>query len=274
MKIQKDTSLIPEEARKGKRFLVKNISLIIPAFNEADVLEDTLESLYAWTPSPGTSLLEIIVIDDGSSDTTGALLETAVGHYDRLVILRNNDNRGKGYSVRRGVLESKGDIIGFTDADLAYDPSQYNAFIDYLLDNPVDMCAGSRHLIANSGLDNYSTRRLFSSHIFQFIIRCLGLTSVTDSQCGIKFFTSAVRDRIFPFIRQTGFTFDVEMLYRCRQLGLSVAEIPVIMQKQSHSTIRLRKQAPRMLLDLIRIRLASFSNDSRDDLPSKSKSLQ
>ena len=148
---------------------MKSISIIIPAFNESALISNTLRAISAWTPPAGCSLKEILVIDDGSHDSTAAKVGELTAEISSLKLLVNDGNRGKGFSVRRGVLASEGDIIGYTDADLAYDPAQYNAFIEGILHQKADIVAGSRHLQYDSGLSHYSRRRVLSTYGFQLI---------------------------------------------------------------------------------------------------------
>ncbi|MBN1552041.1 glycosyltransferase [bacterium] len=233
---------------------MKSVAIIVPAFNESQTISNTIRALADWTPPSGVKLTEIIVVDDGSSDNTNELIQTAIIHHPQVICLKNSRNLGKGYSVTRGILHATADIVGFTDADLSYPPSLYDEFILPFLNGNIDVVVGSRRHPKHYGYRQYPFKRRAATHFFQLFIRMLGLTTVSDSQCGLKFFTRDAANRVFSRTMCSGFSFDVELLFLCRRYGFNVREIPVEMEEQRPSTIRLTSQVPRMLMDLLKIR--------------------
>ncbi|MBN1356413.1 glycosyltransferase [bacterium] len=234
-----------------------SITLVIPAYNEESTLPATLERLTAWNVAPGAGLLEIVVVDDGSTDGTAGVVSEWSRREERIRLLKNDGNHGKGFSVCRGMRDARGDITGFTDADLAYSPDQYNALVIPLLRGDADIALGTRRL--TSARSAYPRSREYSSRVFQWIVAMLGLKTGSDSQCGLKFFNRKAVDGIFPKVTCTGFAFDVEVLHIARRLHLKFVEVPVRMHPQLRSsTIRLRSQVPRMLRDLFRIRFSRY----------------
>ncbi len=234
-----------------------SVALVIPSYNESLVLPMTIKTIMQWNPLPGLSLKEIIIIDDGSSDDTGRTTEKLAEEFSCVRLLRNPVNKGKGFCIRRGMTASESDIIGFTDADLSYDPSQYNSFLREIVAHRSDIVIGSRNINPKAGYHGYSLQRKISNTVFRLIVRTLGLTRASDSQCGIKFFTKKAAKQLFTLSVCNGFAFDVEILYLGTKLNYRISEVPVEMREKRPSTISLRTQAPKMFLDLLKIRLNS-----------------
>jgi len=238
---------------------LSSVTIVIPAYNEALIIGNTITELLNWLPEPGYELVEVIVVDDGSFDDTAEVTHQFVKQDTRVKLLQNSGNMGKGFSIRKGVLTGQGDLIGFTDADLAYKPFQYNAFVKKLHDGS-DVVVGSRRISTDSGLQKYPWRRQYATHIFQMLISLLGLTTVSDSQCGVKFLKASEAKNLFSSLKCNGFAFDVELLYLAKQYGMTVDEVPVKMDPQRPSTIQLRNQVPKMLMDLIAIRFRKYED--------------
>ena len=234
------------------------IGIVLPAFNEELSLKNSVEEILHWQPPSGSIFHELLVIDDGSSDQTAKIINTISENEAKVKLIQNSQNRGKGYSVRRGLLESTSDICGFTDADLAYGTEYFSSFVEIIAKRNADYVIGSRRLIPKTGYKEYSFSRRASTSVFKMIVNALGLTDVSDSQCGIKFFNRRTIESIIPQLIQDGFTFDVEMLYLARRYNLHVVEFPVEMKPQRPSKIQLRKESLAMLLDLIKIRFHKY----------------
>lgn len=231
--------------------------MVIPAYNEAARLTSTLSRLAVYF-EPQPREVEILIVDDGSSDATAAVLRSSpppASRHLRWRMLQNGANRGKGYSVRHGMTEARGRRLLFTDADLAA-PIEELAKLETALDAGADIAIGSRHpeLIAH----RQSRTREFAGRGFNRLVRWgLGL-DFHDTQCGFKLFTRAAARRIFPLQRVERWGFDPELLYLARLARLRVEEVPVNWSHVAGAKIRLGRDSLGMFADLGRIRMHAW----------------
>lgn len=231
-----------------------DLSIVIPAFNEAENLSVSLEELVEFT-SNSDFAVEVIVVDDGSSDDTVAVVEAAAAHWpdgSRLRLLRHRHNKGKGAAVRTGMLAVKGEHAVFTDADLAYGTSQIAAVVS-ALEAGADVAIGRRE--HHRGLVRRVTGRLFS-----ILVNTTRMVAVADPQCGLKGFRHGVGAVIFGLATIDDFAFDVEALVIAAANEFSVVEVPVRMRdpgtdtRHRHGTsVNLPRDTMRMLKSLRRI---------------------
>jgi dolichyl-phosphate beta-glucosyltransferase len=220
------------------------LSLILPAFNAAGFLERSLAVLEAqrrdWPAS------EVVLVDDGSADRTGELLDRRAA--DWLRCLRLSRNQGKGAAVRAGMLAARGRFRIFTDADLPYDldglPNMLAA-----LDRGADLVIGARDLESSRFFVPRSRARRIASFLFTALVRRL-VGGVADTQCGLKGFRAPAAERLFGWARIDGFAFDVELLYLAHKLELAIERIPVLQVRNEPSTISPARSA-RMLWDVL-----------------------
>jgi len=223
------------------------ISFIIPAYNEAarigatlrDVVEYFSAQDYAW---------EIIVVDDGSTDETAAV---AAGEGIRVIHLERNE--GKGAAVRRGMLESQGDVRIFSDAD-GSTPVREVAPLLTLIESGADVVIGSRALAQSDVQVHQAWPREQMGKIFNVILKCFALTPYKDTQCGFKGFTAQAAETVFSRQQIAHFSFDVELLYIARLDGLKIEEMPVTWRNAPQSTLHPITDSAKMVLDLLRIR--------------------
>ncbi len=229
-----------------------SVSLVLPAYNEEKRLGPALDTLlrWAWVQENG---IEIIVVDDGSTDATANLGLCYARRFPLIRLLRNPSNCGKGYSVRRGFLEAQGEVVLFTDVDLSAPIGEAEKLLSAIRDG-ADMAIGSR-AGTKSGIQIKRPRsrsllgRLFRALSFLF----LGLPHA-DTQCGFKAFRRERIRSLFEQQRIKGYAFDVELLFLARQQGLCVSEIGVHWQHDPDSKIHLLTDGGRMLWDLLRVR--------------------
>lgn len=198
------------------------ISLIIPAYNEAAVIAQTVEDADDFLKTHFSSY-EVIVVDDGSTDGTAFLALSK----RKAKVISYLPNQGKGYAIRRGVHAAKGKYIFYMDADRAYPFS-------YILDGIIllkeaDVVIGSRYLCA-AKYNPYPFHRRILSRSFAYLVDKSLHLDVTDTQCGFKAFRSDAAKTIFSLSKVNDFSFDVEALYIARQLGYQIKELPVSMQ--------------------------------------------
>jgi dolichyl-phosphate beta-glucosyltransferase len=234
----------------------KGISIIIPAFNEAELIENTLLKTvkYSEINLPNT---EILVINDGSCDNTEIIVNDLITTYtgDVKIHLVNNDkNRGKGFSIRHGVEVATGDIIIFFDADLPYDLSGIDNIVT-TIDQGFDIVIGSR--VTSSSIINVKIpfRRRIASAFYRSLVHALFAIESEDTQCGFKGFTQKAAKNIFPKTRIEGFGFDIEVLALAMKYGYKVKSIPVIFNNQrENSKINLIVDSLKMIRDMIRVK--------------------
>jgi glycosyltransferase involved in cell wall biosynthesis len=218
------------------------LTVILPCYNEAERLPQTLQALLAYLSGiPGQ--VEVLVVDDGSTDAT-VMAADAVAAVDRRVrVLSHQPNRGKGFAVRTGMLAAEGELIVFTDADGSYGPSDVDRIVRALARAPVAI--GAR----TSGTSRQVARRT-ASRVFNLAIRSsLGLP-FGDTQSGLKGFRRAAARQIFSQTRVDGFAFDVEVLWLARQLKLDVAEVAVQAMERQGSKVRMLADALGMLREV------------------------
>lgn len=229
------------------------LSILIPAYNEEALIASTLDGLKAYLSARAEGY-EIIVLDDGSQDNTAICVQDwQEDNGVDLHLLINERNMGKGFSVQRGVMESRGRFIIFIDADLPY---ELNAIDDFLkaLRNGYDLAIGSR-VLPGSQVKGVPILRYVSGQIFSWMVQAVLFQGLPDTQCGFKSFRSEAAKEIFPRLTIGGFGFDVEMLYVARKLELAIQPVPVHMIDHRHrSRVRLIIDSFKMFANLFMVR--------------------
>jgi glycosyltransferase involved in cell wall biosynthesis len=205
-----------------------SLSIIIPAYNEEARLPSTLDAVARYlTRSPHAGKTEVLVVDDGSRDGTATLVENYRAGYPSLRLLRNPGNRGKGYSVRHGMLEACGQWRLFTDADLSAPIEELDFLLRVAERDNADIVIGSRALDRSLIAVHQSWSREYSGRVFNLFMRMMTGLPFRDTQCGFKLFSAHAAESIFPLQQLDRFSFDVEDLVIARSLGLRVIETPV-----------------------------------------------
>jgi dolichyl-phosphate beta-glucosyltransferase len=234
------------------------LSVVVPIWNGAKRLPSMLESIDEFLATCALSS-ELVLVDDCSAAPTMRVLERALRDTREVTVLRNQRNRGKGFSVRRGMLAARGAYRVFIDADLAYLPREIAKIVD-ALDAGADVAIGCRGLpesryVTSPALFGYTYARHLTSRAFNLVVRRLLLPGIIDSQAGLKGFTAAAAERIFPLVSTPGFGFDIECLYVAHARGQHVTQTPVTVQCDDHlTTLRLGGDSVRMLRDIARVR--------------------
>ena len=231
----------------------KDISLVVPAYNEGSYIEGTITSMNSFLSKKYPSF-EIIVVDDGSSDNTGSVLSELSKKVTRLKILTNVTNMGKGYSVRKGVLSAKGKNIAFSDSDLSVPIEELDRFLDCLKEGN-DIAIGSRALKSSSIIKGQSFLRKNMGRTFNLLIRLFLFGGIVDTQCGFKVFKSKVAKTLFNLQRIKGFCFDAEILYIAKKLKYKIQEVPVKWVNRADSRVSMIKNSALMFLDIFRIKV-------------------
>lgn len=225
-------------------------SVVVPAYDEADRIAGAIkairEALVAVHEHGG---VEIVVVDDGSRDGTGLVALDAGA--DQVVV--QPENRGKGAAVRAGTLAARGRTVAFTDADLSYTPDQLVRILD-AVESGWDVAIGSRGHPEARNLVAPSRLRALGSRVINLLGYAVLLGSFRDTQCGLKGFRSDVGRFVFERVRTDGFAFDIELLHLVERYRLSLVEVPVEVSNSARSTVRVGRDAVRLVWDLFRIR--------------------
>ena len=228
-------------------------SVVIPAFNEARRLPSYLDDVVSFFEGRGEPY-EVIVVDDGSTDDTPALVEARVRELASVRLLRLPVNAGKGAAVRAGMLAARGVYRLFTDADGATPIAEVKRLEPALLAG-ADVVIGSRVLVDPSVSVAALPHRVAAGRVFNWLVARLGLRSVADSQCGFKVFSAAAAERLFVGLRTRGFGFDVELLLAAQAAGYRVVEIPVNWADQPGSKVGVLRHGPGMFWQIVTARL-------------------
>ena len=230
-----------------------DLSIIIPAYNEDSRLPGTLARIASYLASLPLQA-EVLVVDDGSSDRTAAVAQSFADRLPGLRVLSNGVNRGKGYSVRHGMLEAHGRVVLFTDADLSA-PIEEADKLFAALEQGMDIAIGSRALNRSLITTHESKFREFAGIIFNKIVRLILWLPFVDTQCGFKVFQRERCRIIFEQQRIERFGFDPELLYLARHHGLHTAEIPVRWGHSPATKINMLRDSLQMFMDVFIIRL-------------------
>ncbi|HVR72767.1 MAG TPA: glycosyltransferase [Planctomycetota bacterium] len=223
------------------------ISIVVPSYNEGHRIRATIDAIAAFCERELTEW-EVIIVDDGSSDATSA---TAAAKDDRVKLLRNSSNSGKGFSVRRGILEAKYDPVLFTDADLST-PIEESLLLLEAIRAGADVAIGVRTPTGGRPVRRPLRRKLMALG-FRLLVKALVLRGFHDTQNGFKMFRRDAARRIFSLQRLDRWGFDVEVLYLARREGMKIAQVPVAYTESSESRLRLVTPLT-MIRDLLQVR--------------------
>jgi dolichyl-phosphate beta-glucosyltransferase len=226
---------------------IRLLSVIIPASNEERRIKKTLISISKYLRKKKINH-EIIVVDDGSSDKTAGVVKNM-----NIRILKNNKNMGKGFSVRRGMLECRGDYALFSDADLSTPIEQLDNFLKYV--PRYDIIIASRKKKGSIVVEKQPFYRVFAGKIFPFISRFATGIDINDTQCGFKLFNMKKCRFVFKKQQLSGFSFDVEILYIALKHNLLIKELGVRWYNDTETKLHILRDPFLMFLDLIRIRI-------------------
>lgn len=234
------------------------LSIVIPAYNEALRIGSTLRQVRDYLQTkPFTA--EVIAVDDGSTDCTLDLLRESAAGWAALRVLGNGHNRGKGFSVRRGVLEAQGAFVLFTDADLSAPIEEADQLLAALESAGADAAVGSRALERGLIGVRQPRWREYAGRFFNVLVRLFTGLSIHDTQCGLKLFRRDSTRRVFESQGVTGFGFDPEVLFLIERWGGKVVEVPVRWNDNPATKVRFIRDSSRMLLDLVMVRWRAWT---------------
>lgn len=232
---------------------LKSLSIVIPAYNEARRLPSTLRRIAEWANGQAFSFCEIAVVDDGSRDNTARVVESFAGGAAAVRLLKNPGNRGKGYAVRHGMLEARGEWRLFTDADLSTPIEEVAKLHEQIELEGAQIAIGSRALNPALVEVHQAAFREWSGKVFNFAMRGITGLGFRDTQCGFKLFSSHAAREVFSRQKLDGFSFDVEALFIARRLSLKAVEVPVRWRNVEGTKVGARSGI-QSFADLFRIR--------------------
>ena len=227
-------------------------SIVIPAYNETARIERALFSVSGCIRQSGWDA-EVLVVDDGSADNTAALVEAWAREHPEVRLIRNERNRGKGYSVRNGMLRAAGEIVMFTDADLS-SPIEEAERLFAAIAEGADVAIGSRWLIGKRIVHKQPLYRRIFGRCFNALTRTIMRLPFADTQCGFKAFRREAAQLVFGLQRIERWGFDPEILFIGMKRGLKIAEVPVTWGHDERSRISYLRDGMQMLLELVFIR--------------------
>ena len=247
------------------------LTIVIPAYNESARLGGTLDRILTFV-AQYTWDVELIVVNDGSTDETAEVVRRYAAKSQIVRLLENPGNRGKGYSVQHGVLNARGTVVLFTDADLSA-PIEEAPKLLAALEQGADIAIGSRWIRAELQTQRQSMARQVLGRAFNQFLRLLLRLDFKDTQCGFKAFRRNAARAIFPLQKIEGWGFDAEILFLASRLGFKVAEVPVLWGHDERTRINPLADGTRMLAEMLKIRFNAFTGVYGNQTSDRSSAL-
>lgn len=233
---------------------VPYLSIVIPAFNEAQRLPSYLREIQTYFRTQGREeQIEVIVVDDGSHDGTSTLVESLRDKDDSIRLIRLPSNHGKGYAVRTGMLSAQGQLCLFADADGAT-PIRELAKLETRITDGAEIAIGSRALHDPACVLQARWYRKFLGRLFHRLVLGLGIKGIADTQCGFKLFQRHAARDLFSALQLNGYGFDVELLFVAQRRRYHIAEVAVNWADQADSKVHMLKDGLRMIREVWNVR--------------------
>jgi glycosyltransferase involved in cell wall biosynthesis len=207
--------------------LIPSLSIVVPAYNEQSRLPETIRQIQEYLARTQWAFQEILIVDDGSTDKTAEVAKSFAQSSSNVRVLRNPGNRGKGYSVRHGMSEARGEWRLITDADLSAPIEEIEKLRDAVQRDGSQVAIGSRALDRSLIGVHQPGMRESAGRVFNSVMRTVVGLRIADTQCGFKLFQKAAALEIFPRQTQDRFGFDVEILFIAKKHGYKISEVPV-----------------------------------------------
>ena len=232
-----------------------DVSIVIPAYNESQRMADPLRTILGFIADNKLNV-EVIVVDDGSSDDTSQVAEQAFAEAPNIAsqVIRYEPNRGKGFAVKTGLLAANADVALFTDADLSTPITEMPKLVDPIKAGDFDVTFGSRALDRSLIGTHQPWRREQGGKVMNLIIRTMSRLAFADTQCGFKAFNMSKFRPLLERMTVDRFGFDVEFLFVAAHNGLRLAEIPVRWNDVEGSKVSVFRDTRRMISELSQIR--------------------
>ncbi|MFH1559796.1 MAG: dolichyl-phosphate beta-glucosyltransferase [Chloroflexota bacterium] len=230
------------------------LSIVIPAYNEEERIAQTLDTVVRYVQGQGYSW-EVVVADDGSQDRTASLVEAAARENSGIRLVRLSHG-GKGWAVKGGMIEARGQYRFLADADLSMPIEHLERFLPPCLTD-FDIAIGSREAPGAQRFHEPIGRHLMG-RAFNGMVRLLAVRGFSDTQCGFKCFEAQAAEALFPLQRGHGFGFDVEILFLAQRLDMRIKEVPVDWYYHEGSKVKPLRDSFLMLKDLLSVRWSSI----------------
>jgi dolichyl-phosphate beta-glucosyltransferase len=240
-------------------------SIVIPAYNERQRISSTLDQIIAWVREQRMSA-EILVVNDGSRDDTAAIVAGYAAAHPEVRLIENPGNRGKGYSVRNGMMHARGDVLLFTDADLSSPISEAPKLFDAIAAG-ADAAIGSRWVRSELQTERQPVYRQLFGRVFNLFLQTVLGIRFKDTQCGFKAFRRPAADAIFPRQRIERWGFDAEILFLARRFGFKSVEIGVAWGHDERTKISYFRDGMRMVWEVLLVRWYALSGEYDRPLP-------
>ncbi len=237
------------------------LSVVVPAFNEEQRIGTTLERICDYLSRQSYSW-EVVLVDDGSQDKTVAVARQSMAGRALHTVLHER-NQGKGAAIKHGMVAARGQVRLFSDADLSTPIEELSRLLQ-ALEEGYDIAIGSRGLKESRIELHQAWYREMMGRIFNLMVRLLVLGGIKDTQCGFKLFTAQAAQALFPLQSMQGFAFDVEILFRARQKGFKIKEVPVRWINSPESRIHPLIDSTKMFVDLVKLRLGLLPRAPKD----------
>lgn len=237
-------ALMPADSSVAER----ELSVVMPAFNSASYIDASVGALLKFFADAGING-EVIVVDDGSQDGTADAVRS-----EPAVRVLSQPHRGKGAALRAGMLAARGDIRAFTDADLPYGTGVFPLALRYIRERRYHAVTGDRTLPGSRAPDPGVVRSVISA-LASFAFRTLVTGGIYDTQCGFKVFRGDVAAEVFRLARVDGFAIDVEIIYLLMKYRLDIKRVPVRLERNAPSSVRVLRDSAAALREIARIRL-------------------
>ena len=228
------------------------LSVVIPMYNESANALGCFERLSKYLENNFENY-EVIFVNDGSRDGTEKIIEPLCS--EKIKLVSYEQNRGKGFAVKSGITAASGDIVMYTDCDLAYGVDVIKSAYSEFVRTMPDILAGSR-VLGDGGYGEYSAVRKIASRAFLHLVRLISGLKVSDTQCGFKLIRGDKAKKLFDEITSFGFAFDFEILFLAKKYGMTTVEFPVkiVNHVEAVSKVNIVKDSFRMLREVIRIK--------------------
>jgi len=227
-------------------------SLVIPAYNESERITASLDKILAYIAQNNWDA-EVLVVNDGSRDNTADVIRQYEQSSSIVRLLENPGNRGKGYSVRHGMLQARGDVLIFSDADLS-SPIYESAKLIREIEKGADVAFGSRWLEADTQTERQSILRQIAGRVYNLLLRAILGLNYKDTQCGLKAFTRDAAEKVFTRQKIERWGFDPELLFIAKKFGMKMVEVPVEWAHDDRSKINPVVDGFKMGMEMLKIR--------------------
>lgn len=246
-------------------------SLVIPAYNESNRIRPTLDAILRHVQEQNWDA-EIVVVDDGSRDDTADVIRAYEREHAQVRLVQNPGNRGKGFSVRNGMLHARGEICLFSDADLSSPITEAQKLFDAVAAG-ADIAIGSRWIQAELQTERQPLYRQLFGRIFNLLMRVVLGLRFKDTQCGFKAFRREAVQQVFPLQKIERWGFDPEILFLAQRKGMRVVEVPVLWAHSEGTRLHPFRDGLKMAVEILRIRWNALSGVYKSPAIAPARSL-